>query len=382
MKKANAPVIILSDLQTRKAFDIFSILKKSNWKIVCASSRGLSERIFLSLIYLKSVSPLTLSKFESDLEKIVSDVSKKFIYLPVEEDSTLKFYDFIEKNPDHKILFKLPPRRAFNLVRDKSDFYKFCIDEKFPVPQEYCYHKLIKEGSISKKLIIKPKIGSGSVGIKYIDSFEDLIKCKNIDFSKYVIQERLKNGSKIEGAFFLFDEGKLVSYYGHGRIRTFPPRGGVTVYSRCSLNPTLKNLGEKLLERLNWSGFAMVEFLFDVDSGNYKIIEVNPRLWGSIMLSEYCGANFINNYIKISLGEDPVNVVVNENSYIRWFFPWDLIAYIKNPSGILKFWDLNLHNTCYINFTYSSFYRSMLFVLYNIVAIKNILKIYERIWRK
>jgi len=116
----------------------------------------------------------------------------------------------------------------------------------------------------------------------------------------------------VPGVFYLFENGKMVSYYGHKRIRTYTIEGGVTVYSKISFNEQIKKMGENLLSKLNWSGLAMVEFLFDKRVNDYKIIEVNPRLWGSIFLSEFANTKFIRNYINLSIAvkEEKSEVII------------------------------------------------------------------------
>lgn len=370
--------LILTDLDTRKAFDIFNLMKYYNHDIDAYSSSSRIELKILELIYGQKIDILDKSNFSHSFRFAIDDSDTKYIYFPIEEDTTVAFYNFIQENEVSNFYYKLPPRESFDCVRDKSKFSTYCSENNLPIPLEYQYNDILKLGELPCNLIIKPKFGSGSIGIEFIDSFDDFLSCKGLDFSQYIIQERLENSKDIEGAFFLFDNGQLVSYYGHKRIRTYPQNGGVTVYSKCEINSDLRELGSKLLEGLNWSGIAMVEFLFDTKSGRYKIIEVNPRAWGSIMLSEFSNSNILKNYINISLGDTPVESKVDENRYIRWIFPWDVISYIKSRGDIKNFWSLNRDNTCYINFTYSSYYRSTLFLLYNIFDYKKIKKLFRK----
>ena len=46
----------------------------------------------------------------------------------------------------------------------------------------------------------------------------------------------------------------------------------------------------------------MIEYILDHRDNKYKLIEINPRMWGSIMLSEFCNSNMLDNYINISVG--------------------------------------------------------------------------------
>ena len=373
--------VIITDLQTRKAFDIYNICNKLGYKIIGTYEGNNFEYFILNLIYAKKIQSLGNKSFFVDLKRLLEKLPDKTVFFPTEERTILNFYKYLENNQPDNLYYNLPSQSIFELVQDKGKFSAFCIKNNFPVPIEYKYDKLLSMNTLPCNLIIKPKIGSGSMGIRFIDSIDELQQCSNLDFGDYIIQERLDNSRNVEGAFFLFDKGTMISYYGHKRIRTFPENGGVTVYSKCELNTTLQNLGEKLLKNLNWSGLAMVEFLYDHKTQAYKIIEVNPRVWGSIMLSEFCGSNMIENYIKTSIGENVIKPHVNDKTYIRWVFPWDVLSYIRKKGNIKNFWDFSSNKTCYINFTYSSLCRSILFMVYNIIDPKKISKLFKKIFK-
>jgi predicted ATP-grasp superfamily ATP-dependent carboligase len=260
------------------------------------------------------------------------------------------------------------------MARDKQKLSEFAMLHEIPVPKEFKHDEI---DCNCFPLIVKPKIGSGATGIYYVDTYEQWLKL-NIDLNDYLIQEQISNSSKIEGGFFLFHNGKYVSYYGHERLRTYPVKGGISIYSKTKYNARVKFLGTNLLEHLHWSGFAMVEFIFDEKINDYKLIEINPRLWGSFMLSEFSGADFISNYINIIYNKPVTESYFNQNSYIRWIFPFDILYYIKKRFRITGFWKYQ-QNTCYINFTYSKWYKSLYFILLSIFNLKVLQKLRHKI---
>jgi hypothetical protein len=118
--------------------------------------------------------------------------------------------------------------------------------------------------------------------------------------------------------------------------------------------------------------------MYDKTSNEWKIIELNPRLWGSIMLSTFNSSDLLKQYVLFSLGNlEKSNSSPKDSVAIRWLFPFDLLNFIKGSIGYKEFFKFNLSSTCYINFTYSSFYRSLLYLLYftlNLSSIKRFLK--------
>jgi predicted ATP-grasp superfamily ATP-dependent carboligase len=81
----------------------------------------------------------------------------------------------------------------------------------------------------------------------------------------------------------------------------------------------------------------MVEFLHDDRAGEWKIIELNPRLWGSVMLSEFCGAELLIRYINRLEGGEPEMPEEQPGRYIRWLFPFEVISLLKGKLAFGNF---------------------------------------------
>ena len=94
------------------------------------------------------------------------------------------------------------------------------------------------------------------------------------------------------GVEFLFNRGKKIWHFAHERVHEYPLTGGASSYRR-SIDPPQAMLhnAEKLLTALNWHGVAMVEFKMNTN-GQYWLMEINPRLWGSLALSIDAGVDF------------------------------------------------------------------------------------------
>ena len=303
---------------------------------------------------------LRSENFNDDFEKIrVANIDHDIIYIPIEEDITLLFYDYLRQKRPLNVLSALPSERDFRLSRNKEDLNLFCANNGIPAPKYYNKDELLR-GKFETALIVKPKIGSGSEGIRYINAPSEM-KWSEINFDHYFVQEQLPNSSKVEAGFFLCQEGDIVSFYSHERLRTFPSSGGVSVLSRSSNNVAIKKAGLKVIQELKWSGFLMIEFIKDEKNNQYKLIEINPRLWGSVMLSEFNNSNFLKAFININLNKKIRLTKINPNVYLRWVFPYDLLFIARNPLNIFDlFRDRSI--TCYVNFTYSNKLASYKFI--------------------
>jgi len=226
-------------------------------------------------------------------------------------------------------------------------------------------------------LIAKPAIGSGALGHIHVDQPEDLGKLQSLT-EPYVIQRKLANPREVRGGFFLMEKGRLLAYYGHRRLRTYPPEGGVTVYSAYEEDEDIRTLGTRVLEELNWTGLAMLEFLFDERDREYKLIEINPRLWGSILLSEFSGARLVEKYIQRCLGEQLTDSSIDLQAKIRWLIPYDILHGLRGGWRKKNFWRLDRSHTTYINMSFASPWRSFCWHLFSILDPEKLHKLYRK----
>ncbi|MFW9915551.1 MAG: HAD-IA family hydrolase [Candidatus Thorarchaeota archaeon] len=94
------------------------------------------------------------------------------------------------------------------------------------------------------------------------------------------------------GYFALAKDGKPFAEFGHRRILEKSPSGGPSVVACSYDDPLLFRAGRKIVDHLKWSGVIMAEFKRDEETGEYYLIEINPKFWGSLELSIASGVDF------------------------------------------------------------------------------------------
>ena len=114
-----------------------------------------------------------------------------------------------------------------------------------------------------------------------------------------VVQEYVP-GTDEHGYFALFDRGEPVATFQHRRVRSYTYSGGASVYRESIQNWELAKAGERLLRELDWHGPAMVEFKRDERDGSFRLLEVNPRFWGSLPLAVHAGVDFPRLYYELA----------------------------------------------------------------------------------
>lgn len=373
------PYLLITDVFFRKAFDVIALLQKQfDYECIIGIPTVSALARFQAGMLYKGHKEILRVKNSSTFCHDLLNISRKYeperiVYIPVEESTTDYFYHFCRVYGTCNFAYKLPPYSVFCMVRDKQRLNAYCLEHAIPAPKLYTSLKGISESDLP--LILKPRIGSGSAGIIRICTCDELKALREVAVENYVVQELLPDGRNVKGAFFLAHRGTLISAYTHERIRTSPPEGGVSVLSQASCDTGLIEVGRKLIESLHWTGLLMLEFLFDERCGQYKVIEANPRIWGSIMLSEYCGSSILENYVRLCchlpLSESHVRI----GDKIRWFFPVDLLNYIRSGFRIRDFW--NFRDTCFINWSYAVWYKSLLFNVCSVFNKKNIQRFFR-----
>jgi predicted ATP-grasp superfamily ATP-dependent carboligase len=117
-----------------------------------------------------------------------------------------------------------------------------------------------------------------------------------------LVQEYVPTGDEY-GFFALYDEGEAVATFQHRQRRGWQYAGGPSAYREAVDIPELEAAGLALLDELDWHGVAMVEFLRNPETGEFVLMEVNPRFWSSLPFTVQAGVDFPHLYLRQADGE-------------------------------------------------------------------------------
>jgi len=93
------------------------------------------------------------------------------------------------------------------------------------------------------------------------------------------------------GVEMLYDRGTMAWHFAHERLHESPLTGGASTWRRsCATDSELIEPSRRLLDRLGWHGVAMIEWRCSQGSAP-QLIEINPRLWGSLPLTIAAGVD-------------------------------------------------------------------------------------------
>lgn len=107
-----------------------------------------------------------------------------------------------------------------------------------------------------------------------------------------------------EYAFWaLYEDGEPVATCQKHQVRAFSYVGGTSVCRETVRIPALERAGRALLDHLDWTGFASVQFVRDERTGEFTLLEINPRVWVSVACPVRAGVDFPAYYWHRSNGE-------------------------------------------------------------------------------
>lgn len=313
--------VLVTDGNTRAALAITRALGRDNCEVIVGAEKHpclASESRFCAG---KVTYPNPLKDYQSYLgciARILENV-RPDVLLPVTDVTTMMAAE--NKNRLEKLCaIPFPDYDAVERAADKSGVMKLAEKLDIPVPKTI-YVSDIREvkqaafecSTIGYPVVIKParsRVRDGnewkSHGVKYADDAGQLRRIlqglSDEGGFPVLLQERIVGAGA--GLFLFMDEGEAVAVFGHRRLREKPPSGGVSVLRESvPVRAELKDYSERLMRALNWQGIAMVEFKQDQRSGQFKLMEINGRFWGSLQLAIDAGVNFPVLLTRSAMGE-------------------------------------------------------------------------------
>jgi|TARA_Y100000310_G_C20639680_1_gene793192 predicted ATP-grasp superfamily ATP-dependent carboligase len=186
------------------------------------------------------------------------------------------------------------------LALDKANTLKIAESIKIPHPKTYYPDNLFELKQVISDLVypvvVKARRNYGAVGVELCHKKERLKQAyTNISkiYGSPIVQEYIPDGGDAIGVSCLFGyKNDVKAAFVHRRLRQYPIRGGPSTLRESIRHSKAESIAIKLLKKINWFGVAMVEFKIDPRDNKPKLMEINPRFWGSLSLPIFAGVDF------------------------------------------------------------------------------------------
>ena len=251
---------------------------------------------------------------------------------------------------DPLVRMLLPDADSFRVALDKVQTLRLAQRLGVPVPHTLFPADVAELERAAQGLaypqVVKGATGSGSTRVRYaaspaqlIEQFVEVARLGAGDASPPMVQEQIVG----EGVGYagLFRQGQPLAEFMWRRLQEYPATGGPSAAAESIADDGLRSLARTTFEALRWTGPAMIEFKRDRRDGTLRLMEINPRFWGSLELAIRCGVDFPRLYLDACLDRPFAPVLSYRVGRRLSFLNYKLLRGLASPAGGFSLlWDL------------------------------------------
>lgn len=263
----------------------------------------------------------------------ISEMEKPDIIIPQNTSELLTLAESIKVFAERGVKIIVSNAESIKQSNNKFALMNLCRVNGLSYPEyklvdnTFDLENSLKElGWPEKKVIVKPPVSNGMRGFRIIDekfdprktfysekpdnsiiSFDDLKKILGVNFPELLVSEYLPG-----------DEYSVDILRTKDRIDVVPRkrtqiRSGITFNGNLEYNTKIIDSSIKLSELLNME--YCYGFQFKMDYNNRpQLLECNPRVQGTMVMSTIGGANLIYGAVKYALNEPIPEFIIDWNS--------------------------------------------------------------------
>jgi D-aspartate ligase len=209
----------------------------------------------------------------------------------------------------------IPPEGAINTVLDKSRDTRLLAGTGVPLPRTVqalpsSPADLIRQ--LGVPLIVKPRtfadkenLGWRNVIIQSLADAEAFYRDNGARFGNVIAQELIPGPDEAlwECICLFNDRSEVVRAFTFRKLSTMPAHYGATARGRSERSEVLVTLAAEIGKRLGYTGIADIDVKYDARDGQYKYLELNPRLGLCHSFGTRCGVNVTLDAYRLACGE-------------------------------------------------------------------------------
>ncbi|MBN2103316.1 hypothetical protein JW835_04660 [bacterium] len=214
----------------------------------------------------------------------------------------------ISKNKDLLSAYFKVTTPAWDCVKyayNKKLTYSIAENAGIPIPKTYypASEKDLPHLKLNYPVVLKPAVvyrffKRTKTKVFQINNEDDLFKyyrlaCSIIPKEEIMLQEKIQDACNNLYSFCpWFKNKQVLAQVTAKRLRQHPMEFGQASTLAVSMRvPELETLGVELLRAINFYGICEIEFLLDSRDHKYKLLEINPRVWGWHTIASAAGVN-------------------------------------------------------------------------------------------
>ena len=295
--------VLVSAAGSPAAYSLISHLKNSGYYVVGMDSNVDSLQLGESICDQFYLSPLAVSDCYLDfLRSLIKDVD---IFIPFIDEELLAIHGTDSADSIRNKTLLCPSSTA-SICLNKRAFQTFCEENDLNVAPQ----------ADAPPAVFKPVFGRGGKGIIMVDDHEMFTRL--LDIEGYVAQEMLQ-GDEYTVDCLYSTSGTLINAVARKRLLA----SGVSTIGAVCQNKKVLELVERVGDTLNFSGLVNIQIMLSDDIA--YLIEINPRISGSIIFSIRAGVDLVDMAIKQALNLPFLNSrEVKESKFIRYWQEYEV----------------------------------------------------------
>jgi D-aspartate ligase len=154
--------------------------------------------------------------------------------------------------------------------QSRMDVERYLEHAKFPIMLKTIYGHALQLRAGLKNLIVKTK----EELLELYDRYEDPVN------PNFMLQEYIPGGDESVWMFNGYFNEKSECLFGitGKKIRQSPPNAGITSLGICLTNKAIVEMTTRFMKSIGYKGMLDIGYRYDKRDGNYKVLDVNPRI--------------------------------------------------------------------------------------------------------
>jgi predicted ATP-grasp superfamily ATP-dependent carboligase len=313
-----SPRILVTDAARGSAIAVIRSLGRRGFDVIAADSEGRSPGFYSRYASDRLRYPPPRTDPEGAVGTLLHVAHERRVDLvvPVTEEMVLLLSEARDRFTGISAL-ALPDRDAYARTRDKLATLDLAREIGVPAPRTELVttlrEALATAGSLGWPVVVKPRSASisrdgGPVELYEVSYAEDAQELGEqmgrLEGRSEVLLQEYYPGEG-HGVELILERGRPLAAFQHRRLREVPVTGGASSFRESvPLDPVLYDYAVRLLDALDWTGLAMVEF--KLGEQGPRLMEINGRIWGSLPLAVKSGMDFPGRMVDLYLGSSSV----------------------------------------------------------------------------
>ena len=332
--------VLITDAISPRTLSACRSLGRRNISVTCAGETKVSLAFFSRYCQARFTLPSAVHHADAFACALLNYLEQHphHCLIPIKEESldAILAYRHDFEQLTHLPLVDTP---TFQICRNKAHTLELAEQVGVPYPRTVYpagpYHLLAETVTLRYPLVIKPRFSCAGEGISHVHNEQELIETYGRIHDQYpfpLVQEEIPAGEKYDVCCLFDENSQPIVTFVQQELRNFPLQNGPSTLQKSVWRPDLVDLTVQMLQKIGWYGVAEAEFIVDPRDGTPVLMEINPRLWGSLELATQCGVDFPYLLYRLACGQHPEPIHTYKVGHLcRQLLPYDLMHFLANP---------------------------------------------------